>query len=217
MTEKEKVLMCTAAVIIGATTIAVCALPTLGRANGLGESRPWQFQTSADRANKASVLDLIERKRGGYYDGFATVVYSTSTTNIGSQINCNTVADTNANIADNSQGGNTTSLNPDGSLESVSSGNSSGYAGTEESGTATNNQENTGAVAATVDGSVVSSATGDVTAGSTANDMLNSQENSGDLSASVSDAITCDMSGANLEGWIDITTGDVSTGGAPLN
>ena len=48
-------------------------------ANGWFESRPWQFQTSADRANNALLLDMIERKRGGFYDGFSTTITNYNT------------------------------------------------------------------------------------------------------------------------------------------
>ncbi len=82
-------------------------------ANGWYESRPWQFDTSADKANKAAVLDMIERKKGGYYDGFSTTINNNnySNTNIGTQINCNNVADAVGNQATNSQVANSPNVN----------------------------------------------------------------------------------------------------------
>ena len=60
-----------AASLCGAVVLALCGVsPAV--ANGLGESLSWQFQTSQDRVNKGAVLDLIERKKGGYYDAIKT-------------------------------------------------------------------------------------------------------------------------------------------------
>ena len=61
------------------------AAPAIHAQGWLGETVPWQFQTSADRANRALVNDLIEKKKGGYYDSFQ----STYITNIERQVNCN--------------------------------------------------------------------------------------------------------------------------------
>jgi len=52
------------------------------------EGLPWQFQTSADKANKAVVLDMMERKKGGYYDSFKANYYTTNNTYIRRQYNC---------------------------------------------------------------------------------------------------------------------------------
>lgn len=45
-------------------------------ANGFGENRPWQFATPGERNARASTLDLMERKQGGFYDGFGTEVFN---------------------------------------------------------------------------------------------------------------------------------------------
>ncbi len=71
-------------------------------ANGFSESRPWQFRTTADRANNAAVLDLIERKKGGYYDGFNITnnVTNNNTTNFaGDQVNCSVSANATGNAS----------------------------------------------------------------------------------------------------------------------
>ncbi|MDB5575232.1 MAG: hypothetical protein JWR80_408 [Bradyrhizobium sp.] len=47
-----------------ALVASLTPMPVL--ANNYGESLGWQFKTSADRANQAAVLDLIEKRRGGY-------------------------------------------------------------------------------------------------------------------------------------------------------
>ncbi len=72
---------------------AVCALmgTSVAFSNGLFESRPWQFDTANDKIAKASLLDLRERKEGGFFDGFDTT--NNFVTNIaGDQINCNLTA-----------------------------------------------------------------------------------------------------------------------------
>ncbi len=69
---------------------AILAAPVLlaapAHANNYGESYGWQFKTSADRANQALVLDLMEKRRGGYYQA------PNYTTNIDRQYNCGVTA-----------------------------------------------------------------------------------------------------------------------------
>ena len=55
--------------------IALVSSPVPALANNYGESLAWQFKTSTDRANQAVLLDLIAKKRGGYY---AAPVYTTN-------------------------------------------------------------------------------------------------------------------------------------------
>ena len=75
-------------------------------ANGLSENRSWQFNTSADRANKSAVRSLIERRKD---DGFRTIYnsYSTSTTTNfdvqGDYVDCAVTATTTANSNTSSQ------------------------------------------------------------------------------------------------------------------
>lgn len=195
--------------------IVLAATPAFS--NGLGESRPWQFQSSGDRANKAMVADMIERKKGGYYDGFDTVVYNTNTTNIGSQVNCNTIADAGANVADNSQSGNDNYLSSDIAMYADSVGNTAGYTGSDGDAVASSSQESSGEVGSSVNDSSASSSTGGVSSGSTDNDLDNTQTNSGNLSASIADSVTCDLNGAIMDGWVDVNTGDIATNGGVLN
>ena len=139
------------------------ATPTLS--NGLLENRPWQFQTSADKANKSVVLDLIERKKGGYYDGFNT--YVTNNTNIGSQVNCNNNANATGNIADNGQAGPNTEANGDPNISADSTGNSDTTAAQADgmgSGTTSQSgsQDNSGPIDASVDNSDIDNSFGEV-------------------------------------------------------
>ena len=68
--------------------ILMASLTQASFANGYGESAPWQFETPAARAVNAAILDLIEKKRGGYYDSFKNTTYNTSNTYIRQQNNC---------------------------------------------------------------------------------------------------------------------------------
>lgn len=187
-------------------------------ANGLGENRAWQFRTSADRANLAGVADVVEKKKGGYYDGFTTVVNTTNVTNIGTQVNCNNIADATGNIADNGQSGNAPVQTADGSVASDASGNSSSgnIDGEDGSSSVDTSQTNDGSVDAGVSDSDVLSSTGDVQAGSTHNALNNDQFNSGNQNATIADSTACDMAESTFSGAVDaLVEGDSLNG--PLN
>src|SRR5690606_14512636 len=68
------------------------------------EGMPWQFESPTDKANNAGVLDMMERKKGGYYNSFQTTNYITNTTNIKRQYNCAVSASATGSAADSSQG-----------------------------------------------------------------------------------------------------------------
>src|SRR3954468_18739050 len=92
----------TAARILAGTVLLPLALIALpAAANGLGENGSWQFQTSQDKVNKGAVLDLIERKKGGFYDSFKTTVNNNNITNIDKQFNCSLGATTTGNAGSN--------------------------------------------------------------------------------------------------------------------
>ncbi len=72
--------------------------------NGQEENRSWQFRTTGDRLNNAYVLDIIQRKKNGYYDNLDTT--NNYTTNFaGDQINCTVQASATGNLATNTQDG----------------------------------------------------------------------------------------------------------------
>ena len=76
------------------TTIAAAVLSSISDgalANNYGESLGWQFRTTADRANQAAILDLIAKRRSGYY---TALVYNTS---IAQQNNCAVTATATGN------------------------------------------------------------------------------------------------------------------------
>jgi len=180
-------------------------------ANGLGESRPWQFETPHEKSARAGVLDVIERKKGGYYDGFTTVVYTT--TNVGTQINCNVTSSTNANIADNNQMGSSLTSAPQASNDADSTGSSTAVAGSagNSSDVLNNDQQNSGPINSNVEGTNVSSSTSRTTFGATQQDLVNTQSNSGTLSSDIADSVACDMGTATLSGSVQS-----SVDGSPL-
>jgi hypothetical protein len=187
-----------------ALAIAICAIGSSEAiANGYGESSPWQFESAQERSVNLSAVDVMERKRGGYYDGFTTTVYNSNVTNIGSQVNCSNVATAIGNEASNSQVGNSINTDQLGTVSSQSAGNSNlndvGYGG----GTAGADQANSGSLASSVTGSTVGLSNGSGTNGSSRNYLLNDQYNSGNQTAGVDSSIACDMTGATITGNVD--------------
>jgi hypothetical protein len=183
--------------------VALLATPTLS--NGQFENRSWQFQTTGDRANKAVVLDLIERKKGGFYDGFTTVV--TNTTNIGTQVNCNNSANATGNIADNGQGGPNTAANGSPNISADSLGNSDTTTALPDgsgSGTSTQSgsQDNSGSIDSAVDGSNIDSSIDGVTNGDTNQALNNDQDNSGNQTAGVDGSTACNLEGSTVNGTV---------------
>ena len=209
---------CSKTAVVLAAGYVLLAAPA-AKANGFGESRPWQFETSSDKIAKANALDLIERKKGGFYDGFTTVVYTT--TNIGEQINCSVGSSTNANIADNSQAGAAPTADPSTIVSSSAAGSSSVVTPNEsgvDSGSAdsvSNTQSNSGALVSGTSGTSVNSSLNGVGIGDTAQDLQNNQTNSGQLTSSIADSVACAMDGATLTGSVQSNVDGVTYG--PLN
>ena len=181
-------------------------------ANGWLESRPWQFETSADKANKAAVVDLIERKKGGYYDSFKTNITNNNVNNtyIDRQVNCSVGASATGNSGSNGMSGsassptvtNTSSNNANTTGNSNSSGvNNTDPAGVVIDNNGTNpstvvdtNQSNNGSnLGSGVTNSASNSASGPIAAnGGTVNQALNSnQSNTGAQTATVANRPAC--------------------------
>lgn len=180
-------------------------------ANGWFEDRPWQFNTSADKANKAFVLDLYEKKKGGYYDSWKQSYYITNnnTTNIDTQINCTVSATAVGNSASNGQTANSPVVNTSGSNTSTSSGNSAnnGINNDDPSGVVVvnnnnqppgsaidNNQSNSGDISSGVNNSPINVGS-TVNTGDATQNLNNNQTNNGTQSASVTDSTACAMAG----------------------
>ena len=163
------------------------------------EGLPWQFESSAEKANKAGVLDIMERKKGGYYDSFQTTNYITNTTNIQRQYNCGVTANATGSMAESAQGSTVSSpitTNTSGNYL-TSTGNTSSTGTTESFGAgsagASTDQSNTGAVSAGVHGSPSDASSGQIYAGSgTSSQALNvNQSNTGSQTASLSGSTGC--------------------------
>lgn len=190
------------------------ALATAAQANGWLESRPWQFDTSADKANKAAVVDLIERKKGGYYDSWRTTINNNSINNtyIDRQVNCSVGASAVGNSGSNGMSGSASSpnVNNTSSNNATTTGNSNSSGvnntdpagvvidnnGTNPSTVVDTNQSNNGSnLGSGVTNSASNSASGPIAAnGGTVNQALNStQANSGDQSASISNSTACSL------------------------
>ena len=174
-------------------------------ANGYGESSPWQFESSAEIQAKGYLLDVRERKAGGYYNSFE----NTYVTNIGTQINCSVTSSATGNLATNSQAGNAPSVNNEASILASAHGNDASANQNDEGiGATTNDQTNSGAVTGQVQG-VDSSTSGSNVTGSSDNALENVQDNSGNQTASTDNSVGCAMPGATLNG--SVTTNGSST------
>lgn len=155
-------------------------------ANGPGESIHWQFETSSDKANKALLMDMIQKRKNGYY---APPVYYT---NIDRQYNCNLTATakgnegTNTNLANSpSTAGATSIAKGNDSVTSVG-GAVGGTGGSPQGSAVDGNQSNAGSVGASVRGETTTSVDGK------AWQALNSEQtNSGNQTATVGNSNAC--------------------------
>lgn len=76
--------------------IAVAFLgTTAAQANSLGENAAWQFNSSADKVNKAYLEEMRQKKLNGQYSA------PVFTTNIDKQFNCNLTASATGNLGTN--------------------------------------------------------------------------------------------------------------------
>lgn len=163
-----------------AATILILSnvLTTPAHANNYGESYGWQFKTSADRANQAIVLDIMERKRGGSYQA------PSYTTTIERQYNCGVSATSAGNEGSQSAVANSPSVSGPSAL--ATGNDASTVLNGRSAGSAASSQSNSGMVGAGVTGSAGASVTGSPT------QALNStQTNSGAQTASVTGSSGC--------------------------
>lgn len=177
-------------------SIMLCSAGVANADGWSAEGTPWQFQTNADRANKALITDLIERKKGGYYDAFKINNYYTTT--IERQVNCNFSPQAKGNDSATSQGNDASAGNPRGSSgnSAGSTGNSNGNSGSlNHGGSVASNQSNSGQVGSSVTGSHSTTQFGPTNAqgGSTRQDAQTSQTNSGNQTVNVSGSTACEF------------------------
>jgi len=179
-------------------------------ANGLGENGSWQFQTSQDKVNKGAIVDLMERKKGGFYDSFKTTI--NNTTNIDKQFNCSVGATTTGNAGSNGMTATTSSpsvSNPSTTsagttANTASNGVSQGGSGrvlvagaggvvNPPQAVVDSNQANSGTLSSGISGSSTNSTTGAISAdGGRTDQALNSlQSNSGTQTASIQGSTAC--------------------------
>ncbi len=165
--------------------VAVATAPAPALANNYGESLAWQFKTSTDRANQAAVLDMIEKRRGGYY---AAPIYNT---NIARQYNCSIAATATGNSE--SQAAVANSPTVAGATSTATGNDSATNVGAAHGGSIVDGtQDNGGAVSSGITGATVANVHG------TASQALNSdQSNSGNQTASVQDSRACVFAALN--------------------
>ena len=163
---------------IAGVAILVCAAGD-ALANNVGENYAWQFDTTADKVNKAAIADMIEKKKSGYY---APPVYNTT---IERQYNCSIASTATGNEGTNTNLANSpTTSGP--SADATGNSSSSDIDGWKSDNQALNDQTNSGHVGASVDGSVSAHVSG------SPNQALNSdQDNTGDQTASVDGSTAC--------------------------
>lgn len=165
--------------------LSLLAAGTPALANNYGENLGWQFRTSADRVNQAAILDMIEKRRGGYYAA------PTYTTTIQRQYNCSIAASATGNNDAKTAFANSPTVS--GSTSNAT-GNASdtSVAGGGFDGAADIAQINAGTVGSSVIGSTSASVQGQAT------QALNStQTNSGDQSAGVEASTACTFGALN--------------------
>lgn len=166
--------------ITGAIAVALL-LPSPLLANNLGENGAWQFDTSADKVNKAYLENMRQTKQNG---GYAAPVY---TTNIGRQYNCSVASNATGNSSSSSAvanspstSGNSASSTGNANSTTTESGRGSG------AGSASSDQSNSGSVKSGASGSTSTNVRGDN------QQALNTdQNNSGNQSASVAGSTAC--------------------------
>lgn len=186
--------------------LALSLLPLTAMANGQFENRSWQFDTASQKSVKAGILDLEEKKKGGFYDGFSTTVNTTFTTNIfGDQINCDLQAsalgNTGTNVLDSLAG---SPVGSNDAFDTNSQGNTSdtiaslGDTGQPGVGEVINNQTSTDSpVSSSIDNSGVNLEFGEQVSNGTNNlDVATNQSNEGArLDASILNSTACSNPG----------------------
>ncbi|MEI6485311.1 MAG: hypothetical protein WCO11_03500 [Sphingomonadales bacterium] len=158
------------------------ALSVSANGNGVGENASWQFQTTAELANRAYIEDLRRKQQSGFY--------SSAVTNIQNQnnFNCSNAANAAGNGGSNAATANTpASTGPTSSA--VGNQNTSSVAAQQDPYRTVLNsgQENWGLVSSAATGDSLASASGNTT-----RQVLNTyQSNPGVQDASVNGSTAC--------------------------
>lgn len=162
---------------------AILAAPA--HANNYGESYGWQFRTSADRANQAILLDLMEKQRSGYYQA------PSYTTTIERQYNCGVTATSVGNEGSQNAVANSPSVSGPTALATGNDADTVLNGGGRQGGNRTASwQSNSGTVSSGVTGSAGTSVSG------SPDQALNStQTDSGSQTANVAGSSACSFGG----------------------
>lgn len=188
-----------------AALVGLFATATQVLANGYGESGSWNFQTQQDRVNKGYVLDMIEKKKNGYYNAIkSTYNYNTY---IDKQVNCTLTATTTGTSGSSGLEATTSSpvLNSTGTTSASGAANSASNGLSQSSltgvfntnatppGSISSGQSSSGALNSSISGASNSTSTGQVAAnGGVTDQVLNSQQsNTGVLTSSISSSSAC--------------------------
>ena len=169
------------------SSLALVLVPAAALANNVGENTAWQFETTADKANKAFIEDMRQKRQSGYY---AAPVYNTY---IDRQYNCSVSSLAAGNQSTSTAIGNSPSTTGN-SASSVGNSDTSqltpGYGTAASSITGT--QGNSGSVESEVSGNISSSVRGD-----TSQALNNTQDNTGAQTASVTSSNACQFGPLN--------------------
>lgn len=172
---------------VSGAIVAAFLLPTSAVANNLNENVGWQFQTTADKVNRAYLEDMRQKRENGYY---APPQYYTT---IERQYNCSVTADATGNANSSTAIANSPSTSGHSSTSTGnanSTSSASGYGSGDSSNSA--DQSNTGSVDADTSGSISTSVRGDN------QQALNTdQNNSGDQHATVNGSTACQYGALN--------------------
>jgi len=158
-------------------------------ANNVGENGAWQFQSTADKVNRAALEDMRQKRSNGYY---SAPVYNTT---IERQYNCSVSAASTGSSASSTAIGNSPSTTGNSASSMGNSASTSVTQGNPADGLSNSvfdRQTNTG--------SVGSAAVGDTSArvsGDTSQVLNTSQNNSGNQSSSVTGSSACQFGPLN--------------------
>ena len=183
--------------LLAGGSLVLCAAGLAQAQSWSGEGTPWQFQTSADRVNKAAVNDMLEKKKGGYYDAFH--VNNQYSTTIERQVNCTFSPSASGNASSLGQSASTSSPSATGSSGNTvgATGNSNASSGSlNQGGSVASQQSNTGQLNASLSASTSSTQIAPINAagGRSQQDASVSQSNSGSQSTTVSASSACAFS-----------------------
>jgi hypothetical protein len=165
--------------VLGA--LSLVGIASSAAANNVGENYAWQFPTTADKLNQALILDIIEKKRSGYY------APPTYITNIDRQYNCNVSATATGNEGTNTNLANAPSTSGNAS-DATGNDNESHIDGWKGDSDITTGQDNDGHVHSVARGNIHSHVEG------SPEQALNSEQtNTGNQTATVDGSTACNF------------------------